>query len=1796
MPDASAAAASCAPFDQRVCAGTELERSGVQVAQLAASWCERVNPFVAPRPIAQPAGIGGLVHARCTPKRSNASESVDDDCAMLASVATAELSVNCTASPLAGGTRGLLCAGGEARVSLALQLLGTADGELIIVDAPSQAIASPPVRALPSGRGLRFLHAVSLLPPPPPLVMFPSGDATSTRNATAARNESSDGAVMVLAGDARTLRAYVVRSSDGSEGGGYVTVVARACDDGAPTSDWAREGLSLVGVTIAPPTAGGTAFAVLLLQRGSSGGEHELRTYLLHAGTARCSVGGTIVAVSSAYVASDVGALPVSVQLLGVPPRAHAPVRRRVHRGAGDATPVAANAASAALDALHGALGLGDEDGGSDGPSANASSASLCDSRELLVVHDRHSVHVFRPCALRGGERLELRTAGLSRSRSLVHVAEAGTALTAVSGFFEHFARPSRAVGGSPLCLTRHATRVEACVGGSNCTARRVSARFCSAFNAEEGAPDEACTSADGERSGDALLWLVAATAPIVGGSVAARGGTVHIVPLPEVGGWGVGGDGASAHDASVWALPAAHCGLPSEDPSFHLNWYWAREEGAEVVCEARVAREIALPLVALDVSVRFRRLAPYSPSGVSGLRGVVSSAAEHPCDLLLSRPTLSFLYESCTQQASAASAGVIGDENDWLRGVEGAGVSESQRLALRTSMHHALFIRLAPNDTAHERIDGGLYRSVPTGRTSRMLVYGVQERLFTSWGMVVESLNALVVPGLASSMHVSLNGMFAWLVVSRQRWELASVQRSTDLCDAYRARPDDPYLSRMGLDEACTGGLDDGDNARGGGGGVSLFGWESTACPVGAMCPSFVSEAVYPAELIAPGLHVDRAYAFATCAAGSFCVGGQQLACPPGFMCAEAGLAAPVACRAAGEEGSTLSCFDERHSSGVVVPTPCAADRICVVPYAPGLPLPPGYTRSNASVLRRCRVGEWCPLGRTAHESTEELLCPPASYCTSPDVLTPKPCNFTLSQTTYCPAGTSVERTCPAGYACGRPDEMQPCSPRSYCPEGTLFEAPCPAGRYCPNASVAMECPAGSTCPEGALRPRACLFLTTCPAGSSAEVYSLRAPLIVLLACLLVVVYGCTSRRRSHGGRSPGLTRIARLLQHGRRSSRVGSGTRRSDGGMEFTPFTDETDVRGKEASAAPAAERMAEMAVEEEAAAAPVAEVADAAEGQVDGRGVDVRFHELSVHLQRVGRTVLDRAHGGLRRGELSAVMGPSGSGKTTLLMALAGRIPYRGVVRVDGVSASRGLSGALGRAFALVPQEDVMYRRLSVAENVWLSAAFRLAAGSSRGGGTGDAVRRVLGWMRLEHVQHTTVGDEEVRGVSGGERKRVNIALELVADPSCLFVDEPTSGLDASAAKEVIECIRDIVRRKGITVACVVHQPRHEVMVAFDSLLLLAKGGRIVYGGAPLAASAMYAPLGVDLPAMCSLSDFLLDVVSDPANGVAMAQLWEARLDVAASSDGAADGAPLASASGREVARGVSAGYLRQLMLCTTLHFKLRYRHVGTPLLELVVISLVAALIGLRYAGRAFIGPLPDVVQQSCPLRLKPFCALPQKDENGERLTLSLIMLSLLGVLSGAAFFARDVAVVKRYQSWGVSMAVYATCGLFVHLLEIVVAPVVFCAVNGQLASFLSSGDEMFAVMFGAYWTASSIGYVVIACVGSAHQARIVGPMVVLFNFVISPAASPLPQLPAFVRPLTKLSYLRWAMEAGYLLEIEHWDALYDTSSAVAFMGYSRSNVGYGLHFIMWYGLIFRILMIPAFVYAVPRRGRG
>ncbi|CAF0913579.1 unnamed protein product [Rotaria sordida] len=229
------------------------------------------------------------------------------------------------------------------------------------------------------------------------------------------------------------------------------------------------------------------------------------------------------------------------------------------------------------------------------------------------------------------------------------------------------------------------------------------------------------------------------------------------------------------------------------------------------------------------------------------------------------------------------------------------------------------------------------------------------------------------------------------------------------------------------------------------------------------------------------------------------------------------------------------------------------------------------------------------------------------------------------------------------------------------------------------------------------------------------------------------------------------------------------------------------------------------------------------------------------------------------GIFKPGMNAILGPTGSGKSSLLDILADRKARYGLdgqVLMNGQIQTKDFKYRVG----YVVQEDILSGTLTVRENLRFSANVRLSKNISRETKT-TIVERVIEQLGLETCADTRVGTEFLRGISGGEKKRTNIGMELVLSPSVLFLDEPTTGLDSSTARNVMEYLHQL-SRQGRTIIFSIHQPRYHIFKLFDTLFIVA-AGYCVYHGPTNAVLPYFSSMGYVCEEHDNPADFLLDI---------------------------------------------------------------------------------------------------------------------------------------------------------------------------------------------------------------------------------------------------------------------------------------------------------------------------------------------
>lgn len=228
-----------------------------------------------------------------------------------------------------------------------------------------------------------------------------------------------------------------------------------------------------------------------------------------------------------------------------------------------------------------------------------------------------------------------------------------------------------------------------------------------------------------------------------------------------------------------------------------------------------------------------------------------------------------------------------------------------------------------------------------------------------------------------------------------------------------------------------------------------------------------------------------------------------------------------------------------------------------------------------------------------------------------------------------------------------------------------------------------------------------------------------------------------------------------------------------------------------------------------------------------------ISLEVNHISLKF-KTGENAVKNIHFSTTSGNLIGIMGGSGTGKTTLLNILNGRLqPSEGTVHINGIDLHKNpeqLEGVIG----YVDQNDVLNDELTVFQNLYFSA--KLSMGGLHKNQIIRKVVELLKTLGLYEIRYLKVGTVLEKVISGGQRKRLNIALELIREPSILFIDEPTSGLSSRDSDNIIDLLKELSLR-GKLIFAVIHQPSSNIFKLFDRLIIMDQGGLPIYNGIPM-----------------------------------------------------------------------------------------------------------------------------------------------------------------------------------------------------------------------------------------------------------------------------------------------------------------------------------------------------------------------
>ncbi|KAL6487414.1 hypothetical protein MHYP_G00040400 [Metynnis hypsauchen] len=251
-----------------------------------------------------------------------------------------------------------------------------------------------------------------------------------------------------------------------------------------------------------------------------------------------------------------------------------------------------------------------------------------------------------------------------------------------------------------------------------------------------------------------------------------------------------------------------------------------------------------------------------------------------------------------------------------------------------------------------------------------------------------------------------------------------------------------------------------------------------------------------------------------------------------------------------------------------------------------------------------------------------------------------------------------------------------------------------------------------------------------------------------------------------------------------------------------------------------------------------------------------------DLKSYRKKWTRQILNEVSFHVESGQIMGILGNSGSGKTTLLDAIAGRIGNTGTltgeVYINGIKLKQE---QFQDCFSYVLQSDNLLSYLTVEETLTFTAQLALRQRSAMA--IRKKVAAVMAELSLSHVAHSVIGGRIFPGISGGERRRVSIASQLLQDPKVLLLDEPTTGLDSMTANQIVVLLAELARRDRIVIVTI-HQPRSELFRIFSTISIMSHG-ELVFCGQPEEMVDFFSRCGYECPEYCNPFDIYVDLTS-------------------------------------------------------------------------------------------------------------------------------------------------------------------------------------------------------------------------------------------------------------------------------------------------------------------------------------------
>lgn len=762
----------------------------------------------------------------------------------------------------------------------------------------------------------------------------------------------------------------------------------------------------------------------------------------------------------------------------------------------------------------------------------------------------------------------------------------------------------------------------------------------------------------------------------------------------------------------------------------------------------------------------------------------------------------------------------------------------------------------------------------------------------------------------------------------------------------------------------------------------------------------------------------------------------------------------------------------------------------------------------------------------------------------------------------------------------------------------GRLEPVICDAGHYCPKSKNGQElipCPAGTYCQPGASTPTPCSVGSRCPKGSTFE--QLLIPIGVLLAVDVLIIIGLVvlKLRNSRSKKNqPGGVRAFRASMAKYKVLDDEADQEAIELNATFVPNYDGWygpewhgsqgifDTYGAQTLLDAAQQSQTELNPQLQAFVDSMRKATD-----VSKFGLSFGYEKLRFQPKRT-RPILQNVSGSISRGNLVAVMGGSGAGKSTFVNVLMGKTAHTGgQVTING---SPGKIARYKKLIGFVPQDDIVLPELTVFENILHSARIRLP----RTWSSADIrahVDCVIDCLELSHVRDSLVGSVSKPVISGGQRKRVSIGMELAAAPMAIFLDEPTSGLDATAAASIMRTLKALAKL-GISVIVIIHQPRVEIFDMLDSLILLGNG-QTIYEGPRADAHQYFEGAGFMFPEHSNHGDVITDIIT--GNGrpykkagdvskEALISYWSTRQKPnRASVNFEGSASPM-----QNILKLRGAPKYKQLWLCLSRAMLQQYRAKGAFFAEMGLAALAGFLLGLAENSKN------GVLFMS--LYAHPFEVLSVATDFKSAPELSLLVAIAIGLVSaapGVKNFSEELLLYRRESEAGHSRIAYfiakviavlprmiLACFHFTTLLLILSVPVI-----PWIISFLGNLLYFYCI----YGLASVLSMIV-----RREDAPLFATMISLIAGILSGAAPPLSKVKTWhMEWLWRMSPGTWLAELYFGRLVEPFRYVYNVELAARATGFHLNFIFRNMVVLLGIGTLYRILAFLGLVFGTRLR---